>query len=390
MTGHRQIITGPLVYLEDGPQRLAVVIHEGKIEAIIDPSQMGQYADLQIIELPNSYHLIPGMIDMHIHGMLGVDVMDATPQALQTMVENLPKEGVTGFLATTMTMATQDIEKAIANVATFSQKINQPGAQILGLHLEGPFISPEKLGAHRREFVLEPGIDLFNQWQVLANDLIKLVTIAPEVSGAMAFIEYLTKQGVIASIGHSNASYTQTQQAIENGCCHVTHIFNAMSGLHHREPGVALAALMSSALIELIADGIHVCPAMMKFILSVKTLDQLCLVTDAMRAKCMPDGEYDLGGQTVTVANDSARLSGGTLAGSILTMQKALKNLVTLNLCSLSDITHFTAINPAKQLGIFGHKGSIAIGKDADLVVLDEQYNIHQTFCLGKVSFQSG
>lgn len=384
MSGHRQIITGPLVYLEDGPKAVAVVVQDNKIEAIIGLSKVGQYSDAKKIQLPSSYHLIPGMIDMHIHGMLGVDVMDGTPQALQAMVEGLPKEGVTGFLATTMTVSKQAIEKAITNVANFSSK---KGAQILGLHLEGPFISAGKLGAHRREFVLTPDIDLFNHWQTLAKNLIKLVTIAPEVTGAMSFIKQLTKQGVIASVGHSNASFNETQDAFKSGCNHVTHIYNAMSGLHHREPGVALAALMSNVLIELIADGIHVSPVMMKFLLSVKSVDQLCLVTDAMRAKCMPDGEYDLGGQTVYVAEGSARLSDGTLAGSILTMQKALKNLITLKLCTLSDITHFTAINPAKQLGIFDHKGSIAINKDADLVILDEQYNVHKTMCRGEMVF---
>ena len=338
---------------------------------------------------PSNYFLIPGRIDLHTHGVAGVDIMDATPEALRIMTDMLAKEGTTGFLATTMSMPVEKINAAIENVAHYIRDENNSGARILGLHLEGPFIAESKMGAHQHDYILKPDIALMRQWQTLANGLIKLVTLAPEVTGADALIACLLELNIIPSIGHSNASCEIACAAIDKGCRHITHLFNAMSGLHHRHPGVALAALERPVLAEIIADGEHVAWEMLKFVMRVKGQHELCVVTDSMRAKCMPAGQYDLGGQKVNVTQESARLEDGTLAGSVLTMSQAIQNLIQHNICDLNTAIFLSSINPAKQLGIFDETGSIAPSKWADLVVLDENYQVVMTMCRGKVVFQA-
>lgn len=383
-------IYGPKIFTESKIiSNGSILIKNGKISEISESSSNAKTEDG--IEFPNHYFLIPGRIDLHIHGLAGVDVMDATPEVLQTMVTQLPKEGTTSFLATTMSMPVDAINKAIKNVVDFMQNDHHQltGAKILGLHLEGPFIAPSKMGAHEGQYLLAPDVKLMQQWQTLAQGAIKLVTLAPELDGARELIKCLCELTIIPSIGHSNASCQVTLDAIEKGCRHVTHLFNAMSGLHHRTPGVALAALESNVLAEIIADGEHVSWDMLKFVMRVKSKNELCVVTDSMRAKCMPEGEYLLGEQKVHVVNNSARLPDGTLAGSVLTMEQATKNLIEHRICDLNDTIFLSSINPAKQLGIFDELGSIAVGKWADLVVLDENYRVVLTICRGEVAYSS-
>lgn len=377
------LISGPKIFAEseifsDG----LVLIENGKIRECRSNAFRNAQADFIF---PSRYSLIPGRIDLHTHGVAGVDVMDATPEALRTMATMLAKEGTTSFLATTMSMPVKHINAAIENVATFIRDENNHGARILGLHLEGPFIAESKMGAHQHDYILKPDVALMRQWQTLANGFIKLVTLAPEVIGADDLIACLNELNIIASIGHSNASYAVANAAIDKGCRHITHLFNAMSGLHHRQPGVALAALERSVLAEIIADGEHVAWEMLRFVMRVKGQHELCVVTDSMRAKCMPTGQYELGGQKVNVTADSARLEDGTLAGSVLTMTQAIQNLIQHNICDLSTAIFLSSINPAKQLGIFHEVGSIAPDKWADLVVLDEKYNVVMTICRGEI-----
>jgi N-acetylglucosamine-6-phosphate deacetylase len=226
-------------------------------------------------------------------------------------------------------------------------------------------------------------------WQALSNQLIKLVTLAPEETGCMALIEYLVKENIIASLGHTNATYAEAKAAIAAGCSHATHLFNAMRGLHQREPGAVTAALLSPAvMVELILDGLHLHPAVVDLTFRVKGKDQIVLVTDAMRAKCMADGCYDLGGQSVQVTQGQAQLQDGTLAGSTLKMASALRNMMTFTGCSLRDVIKMTAENPARALGVFANKGSIGVGKDADLVVLDEALQVVMTVCAGQVAYR--
>ncbi|PLR87885.1 N-acetylglucosamine-6-phosphate deacetylase [Bacillus sp. V33-4] len=343
----------------------------------------------RIIDLSAGYTAVPGFIDVHIHGAGGADTMDATPDALTTIAATLPAEGTTSFLATTITQEKTAIKKALENAAQYSTTQNKPGkAEMLGIHLEGPFINKIRAGAQPEEYIIDPDIDLFRDWQQAAENQIKLVTVAPELANGLDFIHYLHETDVIASIGHSDANYEVMAKAAGAGARHVTHLFNGMRGLHHREPGTAGAALLLNELkIELIADGIHVRPEMVKLVLNAKGKDGIILITDAMRAKCLKNGEYDLGGQTVKVADGKALLADGTLAGSILKMNNAVKNVNEFTNAPLLDVITLASANPAKQLNMFDRKGSIAPGKDADIVILDEQLRVIITLCRGQIAY---
>lgn len=339
----------------------------------------------EILELPDDWQVLPGMIDVHVHGAAGADTMDATPEALATISDNLVKEGVTSFVATTMTATNEDIATALKNAQQYLHSQNK-GAEFLGVNVEGPFLAATKAGAQQAELLQKPDIKLVEKWLKLAPDVIKIVSVAPELANSCELIKFLTKNNIITSIGHSDATLQQAQQAIASGATEATHLFNAMHALHHREPGIAGACLLDERVyVELIADGIHVHPAMLQMTLKLKGKDKILLITDAMRAKYLQDGEYLLGGQKVYVADNKARLSDGTLAGSILRMDQALRNMVQFTNCSLTDAIKMVAVNPAKHLGVYDRKGSIAVNKDADLVILDADLNARMTVCRGIV-----
>ncbi|MBT2689083.1 N-acetylglucosamine-6-phosphate deacetylase [Bacillus sp. ISL-47] len=346
--------------------------------------------DTEIMELSPEQTISPGFIDVHIHGAGGADTMDATQEALNTMASVLPAEGTTSFLATTITQEKEKIEAALSNAALYQNEQNTPGkAEIIGIHLEGPFINEKRGGAQPRNHILEPDIELFKRWQEAANQTIKLITLAPEKANGYEFIRFLRENGVVASIGHSDAVFTEMEEAVKAGATHVTHLFNGMRGLHHREPGVAGAALLFKELIvEMIADGIHVRPEMIKLALNAKGQDGMILITDSMRAKCLKNGHYDLGGQDVTVENGQALLADGTLAGSILKMKDSIKNMIEFTDITLLEAVRLASSNPAKQMNIYDRKGSISEGKDADLVILDENLEVAMTFCRGIKAFE--
>ncbi|WML45958.1 N-acetylglucosamine-6-phosphate deacetylase [Neobacillus sp. PS3-40] len=346
----------------------------------------------KVIDIPLHYKAIPGFIDVHIHGVSGADAMDATTEALETMTSSLPGEGTTSLLATTMTQSEKQIEDALVNAGDFIQKYQSPGkAEILGIHLEGPFVNPVKAGAQPLQHMVNPTIELFKRWETLSNKNIKLVTLAPEQPGGLEMIRYLKASGIIASIGHSDATYEEVLTAIDAGANHVTHLFNQMTGLHHREPGVVGAALLHDELMaEVIVDGVHVRPEIIKLAYKQKRKEGLILITDSMRAKCLKNGHYDLGGQEVTVGDGKAVLHDGTLAGSILRLGQAVKNISAFTGCSLGDAIEMASVNPAKQLNIYDRKGSINIGKDADIVILDENHEVFMTFCRGELAFTKG
>ncbi len=371
-------LSGLNVYTSDGVlQGASVVIQDGIIADII-LTKPGQD-----ISFPANYHLIPGLIDLHVHGMDGCDVMDANPEALTKISQALIRSGTTAFLATTMTASTQNIEKTLLAVREYMAVQHEaPGAIMLGVHLEGPFISPKKAGAQCADHILSPSIETLHHWQQLSENAIKLVTFAPELTNH-EFIAYLKKNNIIAALGHSDANYAETMHAMQQGCDYVTHLFNAMRGIHQREPGMVTAALLEDVWTELIVDGVHLHPAIVKLILKMKGMEKMVLVTDAMRATCLHNGVYDLGGQKVTVKENTATLSDGTLAGSVLRMPQAIKNMLQFTGCDLLDAVKMASENPAKVLGIFDKKGSIAIDKDADLVVLDEHFNVVMTICGG-------
>ncbi len=366
-----------------------ISFQDGKI-LTVGQDMMDGAESYEVIHLPESYHVIPGMIDVHIHGADGADMMDGTYQSMKRIAKVLPQEGVTSFLATTMTQQQDKIENALQNAAQYIQMEQPYGhAELLGVHLEGPFISDKKPGAQPVASIMKPDIQMFLRWQEIALESIKLVTIAPEVEGSLEVISYLSNHGVIASIGHSDATYDEVVKAIQAGASHVTHLYNGMRGLHHREPGVVGAALLHDELmVELISDGIHVRPELVKLAFQQKGREKVLLITDAMRAKCLGEGLYDLGGQMVIVQNGKATLHDGTLAGSVLKMMEAARNTMKYTGCSLQDVLYMTSFNPAKQLNIFNRKGSLSPGKDADFVVLDEQLEVVMTFCRGQIAYQ--
>ena len=334
--------------------------------------------------------VLPGFIDEHIHGAGGADAMDGTEEALQTISEYVAKEGTTGFLATTMTQSPENIGKALKNVKTVREKGEYKGAEVLGVHLEGPFISPKHVGAQPLEYVAKPAPETFDKYNEISGGNIKVVTLAPEVEGGLDLVKHLAKIGVVASIGHTGAKFSDMEAAVAAGATNVTHTYNAQTPLHHREAGVVGAAMLIDELnCEMICDTIHVSVPAIKIFVKNKPHDKFTLITDAMRAKGMPDGLSELGGQQVFVKNGEARLSDGTLAGSVLKMNVAVKNLVEKVGVSFTDAVDFASANPAKNLGLYDERGSIEVGKRADFAVMDKDYNILCTVIGGKVVYKA-
>ncbi|WP_085523815.1 N-acetylglucosamine-6-phosphate deacetylase [Tuberibacillus sp. Marseille-P3662] len=341
------------------------------------------------VVLPADYKIVPGFIDVHIHGANGADVMDGTKEALDTMSQALPQEGTTSYLATTMTESRNRIDQAIENVGHYLNKEHTGQAEVIGIHLEGPFINPDKAGAQPLDAILTPNMDQFQAWQRMSGGMIKLVTVAPEMTNGQSFVKHLSEHNVVASIGHSNGSMTDIKEAVSNGATHVTHLFNGMRGMHHREPGVVGGAYYHDQLYtELIADGIHVHPDAVHITYKTKGKDRLVLITDAMRAKCLKNGHYDLGGQDVTVKDGEARLDDGTLAGSVLQMKHGFQNMLTFTDAAIEDLVYMTAMNPAKQAGVIDRKGTLEPGKDADMTILDHNNDVYMTICRGEIVFQ--
>lgn len=377
------IITGPTIYAGQDQilQDHAVVVEDGRISAIVPESDVAKYSGERLSYSSQAF-IAPGMIDMHIHGANGADVMDADIDALQTIGASLLKEGTTGFLATTMTASPDAIESALSAVKTYHSVIGlRPAAQILGVHLEGPFLSPQQPGAQDAKWVVPPDINLFHKWQQASGDQIKLITVAPEMAGALPFIETLSKQNVLVSAGHTDCSSDVAHQAIDCGASHATHLYNAMSGIHHRQPGAALALLLDPrVMVELIADGVHLGPEIMQLTLNVAGRDRIVLVTDATRAKCMGDGVFELGGQKIMVKGNEARLQNGVLAGSVLTLNRACENMLAYPGVTQHDIIRMTSMNPARHLGIGHDYGSIDVGKYANLVIFDQSYQVIDVF----------
>lgn len=383
------IIRNAKIYTEDEIiDHGYIVISNGKIQAIYHeknkPKNFPQ--DATVINGMGK-NLIPGFIDGHIHGANGADVMDATESALDTIAQVLPKEGTTSFLATTITQGKESIEAALVNVAGYS---NKPGnAEIIGLHLEGPFIEKSKAGAQPVEHISQPDIELFRHWQKLANNQIKTITMAPEHDPDGVFIRYLCQSGVNVSAGHTNSGYADLKKAVNHGVTQLTHLCNAMNGIHHRDIGAVGAAFQLAELrAEVIADEIHLSPEMLQMVYDNMGSERLMLITDAMRAKCLQAGNYELGGQPVIVSETRALLENGTLAGSILKMGDGVKNMLKLSHVEIESIIEMASANPAKQIGFYDIKGSIKVGKDADLLLVDDDLSIEYTICRGKIAYK--
>ncbi len=359
----------------------ALIINEQTIEGLGSDSSS---PNTSVIDAQGCY-VVPGFIDVHVHGGDGHDTMDATPAAIHGMAAFYAKHGVTSYYPTTMTMPAPAIQAALENV----EKCPQPskGAQHLGVHVEGPYLNLQYKGAQPPEYFRPPIPAEYGQW--LETGVCKLITVAPEIAGSLEMIQELTAQGVEFAIGHSAATYDEAVKGFDAGVRQVTHVFNGMVGLHHREPG-ALAAILTDDRVDaqLIADGIHVHPAMIRMLIRAKGAEHVILITDAIQAAGLSDGDYSLGGQAVTVKDGIARIANGSLAGSTLTMDKAIRNMVSFTDLPLQKIIAMASAVPARAMRL-SNKGKLAAGCDADIVLLNRELEVMLTIIGGKIVYQS-
>lgn len=340
--------------------------------------------NVQIIDAKGLY-ISPGLIDIHVHGSCNCDVMDKSVDSLKTIGNGIKENGVTSFLATTMTMSKEDIYEALDTIKE-AMNINYDGSQILGAHLEGPFINSKYKGAQSDEFIQKPNFPFIENYV----DVIKIISYAPEVDENFNFTkEIKNKTDITLSIAHTNATYEEAKLAIKFGASNITHLFNAMTPLNHRQMGVVGAALTSDVYCEIICDNIHVNPALFQFVLNNKGKDKVVLITDCMRAGCMPDGTYDLGGQDVFVKDGAARLAAGNLAGSVLKLNKAVYNFMKNTDLSINEAINLASINPAKSINMDETKGSLDINKDADIALFDEEMNCYMSIAKGEIIFNN-
>ncbi len=334
--------------------------------------------------------VLAGFIDEHIHGAGGADAMDGTVDALSTIANCLAKEGTTAFLATTMTQSPENITKAMGAVKEHITANPADGAKVLGIHLEGPFISTKHIGAQPLEYVATPSVEVFDKYNYASGNAIKLVSLAPEVEGADELISHLSSLNVVASAGHTDAGYKDMEKAVASGLTNVTHTYNAQKGVHHREIGtVGSAMLIDQVNCEMICDLIHLSAPAIRLLIKNKPHDKITLITDSMRAKHLADGLSELGGQTVIVKNGEARLENGALAGSILKMNDAIKNVVLSCGVSFTDAVDFATVNPAKNLGVDKDMGSIEVGKKANFAVLTEEFEVALTVREGNIIYKA-
>lgn len=346
----------------------------------------GARGQIQPIAQTGDCLLVAGFIDEHIHGAGGADAMDGTADALSVISDTLVKEGTTSFLATTMTQSDENVKKALKAVTRFT---GRGGANLLGVHLEGPFISRGYIGAQSPQYVREPSVGYFKELQSASGNKIRIVTLAPEEDAGFALINYLKSQGIISSVGHSAAEAKSVDKAVMHGLSCVTHTYNAQSPFRHREIGVAGSALLNDGLVcEVIADTVHVSVPALKLLVKNKPKDKIVLITDSIRAKGLGDGLSELGGQKVYVRNGQARLADGTLAGSVLKMNEAVKNLVKECGMSVEDAIDCATYNPAKNLGIEGEYGVIGEGARADFTLLDGDFNVMMTVVGGEIVYK--
>lgn len=383
----RQVVTPSDVW-EDG----VVEISHGKVKYL---GHQSSYSSGEVTTYSGHY-LIPGMIDLQLNGSGGGDLSGGTVEDIERVGRSLAAHGTTGYLATIVTNQTEKMMHALHQVS--EQLSNEfSGARSLGIHLEGPFINPAKRGAHLTEYIVSPDLELFRHFLKASRYQIKMLTIAPELPSAREVIREARDQIPIVSAGHTMAGYDEGLEAIRNGINFATHIFNAMPALHHREPGLIGAVLDSEEVVAgVIPDGVHLHPSILRLVSNYREADKTVYVSDAISAADMPDGEYRVGSLNVTVRNGVARDSHGNLAGSTLTLDQALKNLVEWLVEDsgvwarrhLKEIVAALTLIPAELIGM-KEKGRIEVGADADLVLLDADFNVLRTWVNGELVFQA-
>ncbi len=338
----------------------------------------------QIIDAQGGY-IAPGLIDIHIHGSAGVDLMDGTDEALHTFARYLASTGTVGFLPSTVTASKENTRRVAELVASFKREPDE--ADVLGIHLEGPYINAEYKGAQYGPAIREADLEELKSLFSILGDKMRLVTLAPEIPGAMGAIDWLVERDIPVAIGHSAATYEEATAAIRRGANHGTHLYNGMRGLHHREPGVVGALLAEpDAYVQIIADMIHIHPGAIKVALACKPLERVLLITDAVQATGLPDGEYVLGDQRIFVKDGAARLAEGNLAGSTLSLLKAVRNMIEVLGLPMEEVFQMASRNPAEAVGL-KDKGWIREGYDADLLVLSPDLELKMTIIGGAVAY---
>jgi N-acetylglucosamine-6-phosphate deacetylase len=361
-----------------------ILIGEDVIEAVGPRSAMTLPAGAQEIRATDKV-AVPGFLDLHIHGAGGRDVMEGNNDALRAVTRKVSEYGTTSIVATTVTASTDETLRAVEGIAGYIAHQHdsvEPRAEILGIHFEGPFISKLRRGVHPSEWIQLPSSDTLQRFLKAAAGNARILTIAPELLGAAPCIDAAVEAGLVVSIGHTDATYEQARAAMARGAHSATHVYNAMRPFTHRDPGVIGAVLTSDINAELIADGVHVEEAAMKLLLLAKGAAHVTLVSDGLSATGMPDGKYMLGGFEVTVSGGVCRNAEGTLAGSTLTLDRALRNIVALGI-PLPDAVRMLTLNPASLLGIEFKKGSLRAGADADILLLDERLHVTNVWARG-------
>ena len=378
------IIGGKIVLPEAVIEGKALAYSEetGKISGVVDTVP----AEAKTIDACGNY-VAPGLVDIHIHGYLGEDTCDAKPEGIKKMAYGVALNGVTSFLPTTMTVAKSEIIDALNAVRAVKEESKTwDGAEILGVHAEGPFINPSKKGAQAEENILVPDADF-----ILENaDIITSVTLAPEMDPDHKCIKKLAKESnVLVSMGHTDAKFEEAMSAARDGVNHATHLFNAMSALAHRNPGVVGAALASENVsVEVIADTFHINPGLYSIVAKVKG-DKMVLITDCTRAGGMPDGEYDLGGQPIFLKGIECRLADGTIAGSVLKLNHAVRNVLANTTLPVNEVFKMASLNPATSIHAADRIGSLEEGKDADIIIVDNDINVLRTIKKGRTIYEA-
>jgi len=379
----------PKEIIKDG----VVVVGDGKIVYAGVSGHMGSGLEpdpicATVIDCRGKY-ISPGFIDVHVQGAGGYDILDGTYDAVNAIAKTLAKNGVTAFLATTVYSKRG---QALFCAVKEAMEKGTDGAEVLGTHLEGPFISPAKRGMIKPENIKKVPGTFFGAWHLFdiidaCDGSLKMMTIAPEIPGAIDIIKKLKKNKVVAAIGHTNATYEEALKGFDAGITHATHMFNAMSALHHRKPGAAGAILTDDRVsAQLIADGKHLHPAVVKLVVKQKGPDKIALITDSMSAAGLPDGKYVYNGLKYEAKNGLAVYCGAdTFIGTALTLNKIVKRIVDMGIVDLKDAVRMASLVPAKVLGIEKKKGSLEVGKDADIVVMDKNCNVKTTIIAGEI-----
>jgi len=375
-----KIIT-PFRVLNDG----VVIIEDGKISKLGKLSETEVPKNYKIIDTNNKI-ICPGFVDLLTHGGAGYGFADDSEDSIEKISQYLLSHGSTTVLASLFAKPEKLLLNDLSRIADYIER--HPSSNIRGIHMEGPYLNKQLKGAMNENYLWNPTVDSWNKMWEASRGYIRIMTIAPELQGAVGVMQAAAKRGVVLSIGHSMATYDEVENAIDNGAAHVTHIFNAMEPFHHRHPGVILGSLLHNELkIELIADTLHVHPAVMELLLKLKGSNGIILVSDSIRAGGMHEGEYEFADQKIFMKGKKAYLADGTLAGSTLTLNMAVKNMIETAGAKITEAVRMASLNGVKVLNLEHKKGILAVGKDADIAVMNEKFEVEATILGGKTAY---